>query len=534
MGRWGAISFHVEGSPPVGIHHQCGGSLHMVQVQVTFAKTMGFPTFSLYGIRIARPKAHQERLMRDLLGQVCPRHGEEEIVLAKRLLSVLQQRGIRPNSTRPSRGASSKGARTPEKAIQLKKHILKGAAPRKQLGNKQQELSTKAPSTPFRPHPVRAHNGDTPTNQCLQVGVGPKATQPLAAPSPGFGPRGEPTRTNGHGAIGAVGTTKPLSLDALFSFEDESVIGFAPTKILGEGSFGKVYGGSWQLGGKVALKFIPRDPFEEPQLPQGALDMLAPNNVKHHGIDMEILALQQLAHPFILELKAVLVTTFNKQLYLRWHETTLRRYLRRGLPDEHAAIEISKCILKGLTHMHNKGFVHRDLKPANILIDNQPLVAVIGDLGNAMIGETSLVQATTLTVRAPELMLGHPFRKPSDIWSVGCIMAEIEKPAFFEGLWRNCRGLPDHAQAATFIHGLAKQMGVWRPSCTGFPQHNLENSLLELGKVVPGVFGTRFKHQGYQNFMAAMLDFQPTTRAKAIELLEHMWLTSQSRWVAPF
>ena len=481
-----------------------------------------FHAFCLYGIHFGTTgQSRPKRLLRDLLRQVCPRHDEGDDVLAERLLLVLHQRGIRPTQ-------GKKEVRTPQKTNQVEKHHLKGHPPTKQRGNKKQELSTKAPTTPFRPHPGCAHNGDTPTSQCL--GVGPAAIQPLAATSPGVGFSHGPTETNGNGASGAIRTAKPLSLDTLFRFKDESVIGFVPTTILGKGSFGKVYGGSWHLGGKVALKFMPRDPFEKPQLPQGALAMLGPNSVKHHGIDMEILALQQLAHPFILELKAVLITTFNKQLYLRWYEMTLWCSLQQGLP-EHAAIEISKCILKGLTHMHTMGFVHRDLKPANILIDNQPLVAVIGDLGNAMIGETSQDKATTLTVRAPELMLGQPFRKPSDIWSLGCIMAEIEKPTFFEGLWHNCKELPYHAQEATFIHGLAKRMGVWRPSCTGFPKHTLDNSFLQLGAVLPGVFGKRFRHQEFQNFMAAMLDFQPMARATASQLLEHRWLTPQPQCV---
>ena len=490
--------------------------------------SMAFPTLSLYGVRIATPKQHQKRFRRDLLRRVCPRHGEGDIILARRLLLVLQQMGIQPHVHWKHVGVTTPVSSKEPRANLLKKHILKGAVPTKQPGNKKQELLTKPPTTPCRPHIVCTHNGGTPTDQCL--GVWPRVNQPLVAPIPGSGPSWGPTKDNGHGGIGATGSIKPLSWDSLFSFKDESVIGFVPTTILGKGSFGKVYGGSWQLGGKVALKFMPRDPFEKPQLPQGALDILGPNNVKHRGIDMEIIALQQLAHPCILELKAVLITTFNKQLYLRWYDMTLWQYLQHW-PPEHTAIEISKCILKGLTHMHTMGFVHRDLKPANILIDSQPLVAVIGDLGNVMMGETDKGKATTLTVRAPELMLGHPFRKPSDIWSVGCIVAEIEKPTFFEGLWHNCKELPERAQEATFMHGMAKRMGVWRPSCTGFPKHDMDNSFLQLGAVLPGVFGKRFRHQEFQNFMTAMLDFQPMARATASQLLEHRWLTPQPQCV---
>ena len=41
-------------------------------------------------------------------------------------------------------------------------------------------------------------------------------------------------------------------------------------------------------------------------------------------------------------------------------------------------------------------------------------------------------QVVTLWYRAPEVLLGCPYATPVDIWSVGCILAELNtlKPLF--------------------------------------------------------------------------------------------------------
>ena len=85
----------------------------------------------------------------------------------------------------------------------------------------------------------------------------------------------------------------------------------------------------------------------------------------------------------------------------------------------------------GLQYLHEDlGIIHRDLKPDNILINENPLIAKIIDFGTCkdLTAEpgphTSYV--STRWYRAPECILrSHHYSYTSDIFSVGCIMAEL-------------------------------------------------------------------------------------------------------------
>lgn len=116
-------------------------------------------------------------------------------------------------------------------------------------------------------------------------------------------------------------------------------------------------------------------------------------------------------------------------------------------------------MLTGLKFIHSASVIHRDMKPANILL-NEDCSLKICDFGLARIVDSSsmmpsskgaekapkstkskppsfsLVKKATLTrqltkhvvtrwYRAPELILIQPYTSAVDIWSLGCIMAEL-------------------------------------------------------------------------------------------------------------
>jgi mitogen-activated protein kinase 1/3 len=110
-------------------------------------------------------------------------------------------------------------------------------------------------------------------------------------------------------------------------------------------------------------------------------------------------------------------------------------YSAMQLSESHA--QAFACqILRGLKYLHSAGVVHRDLKPANILV-NKDCTLRIADLGLAR-GRTSEEEVLTEYVvtrwyRAPELMLlPSGYFEAVDLWSVGCIHAELltRKPLF--------------------------------------------------------------------------------------------------------
>jgi len=79
--------------------------------------------------------------------------------------------------------------------------------------------------------------------------------------------------------------------------------------------------------------------------------------------------------------------------------------------------------------MHSAGVIHRDLKPANILV-NTDCTLKVADFGLARGRHNEEEELTDYVVtryyRAPELMLlpGGYF-EAVDLWSVGCIFAEL-------------------------------------------------------------------------------------------------------------
>ena len=94
------------------------------------------------------------------------------------------------------------------------------------------------------------------------------------------------------------------------------------------------------------------------------------------------------------------------------------------------------------------GVIHRDLKPANVLV-NERCDAVIADFGSARLLSseqscdddardqlrlTALSETTTLYYRAPEglHMCPLPYSASCDLWSLGCIAAElcVRRPLF--------------------------------------------------------------------------------------------------------
>ncbi|OHT14602.1 Mitogen-activated protein kinase MMK1 [Tritrichomonas foetus] len=92
-------------------------------------------------------------------------------------------------------------------------------------------------------------------------------------------------------------------------------------------------------------------------------------------------------------------------------------------------------ILRGLKYVHSTTIIHRDLKPSNLLV-NANCDLKLCDFGLARIEndkEFMTEYVTTRWYRAPEVLLlfGH-YGPEIDLWSVGCIFAELilRKPLF--------------------------------------------------------------------------------------------------------
>ena len=77
--------------------------------------------------------------------------------------------------------------------------------------------------------------------------------------------------------------------------------------------------------------------------------------------------------------------------------------------------------------LKSHSIIHCDLKPENILLEdrNKSDIKLI-DLGSSCFqNERIYTYIQSRFYRAPEIMLGIPYTPAIDIWSLGCILAEL-------------------------------------------------------------------------------------------------------------
>jgi serine/threonine protein kinase len=195
---------------------------------------------------------------------------------------------------------------------------------------------------------------------------------------------------------------------------------------LGEGTYGVVYKAKdKQTGEIVALKKIRLEK-EDDGVPSTAI--------------REISLLKGLKHPNIVELKEVIYSEDKLYLIFEYCEYDLKKYMRsKGNALDAAEVKsFLYQLLNACAYCHAHRVMHRDLKPQNLLIDNKGNLK-LADFGLArafgLPVKTYTHEVVTLWYRAPEILLGQKqYSTPVDIWSAGCIFAEMaQRRALFAG-----------------------------------------------------------------------------------------------------
>lgn len=159
----------------------------------------------------------------------------------------------------------------------------------------------------------------------------------------------------------------------------------------------------------------------------------------------EVIYLQFLeGHENIISLQQVLRADSDRDIYLvfDYMETDLHAAIRANILEPAHERYIMYQAFKALMYIHSAGLVHRDLKPANLLLNAECLMK-LADFGLCRsLSELSRVAdegshltdyVTTQWYRAPEILLASKkYRETVDLWSLGCIFAEMlqGKPMF--------------------------------------------------------------------------------------------------------
>ena len=185
-------------------------------------------------------------------------------------------------------------------------------------------------------------------------------------------------------------------------------------------------------------------------------------------------------------------------------------------------LPLSDCqLLRGLKYVHTANVLHRDLKPSNLLL-NASCDLKICDFGLARTGtEKGFMTEYVVTrwYRAPELLLScDEYSFAIDMWSVGCIFAELlgRKP-LFPGkdyihqlkLIINLIGSPDEDD----LHFISSQKA--RSYIRSLPY----TPRVSLSRLYPKANPLAI------NLIERMLVFDPSKRITVEESLEHPYLS---------
>lgn len=169
-------------------------------------------------------------------------------------------------------------------------------------------------------------------------------------------------------------------------------------------------------------------------------------------------------------------------------------------------------IMQGVDFLHANRIVHRDLKPQNILVASSGEVK-LADFGLARIYEqmqTLTTVVVTLWYRAPEVLMQSSYASSVDIWSCGCIFAELfRRRPLFEGQSEN-----DQLSKIFQIIGPPKE-DEW-PQESNLSWRNFAafhpTSLLEM---IPEITSDA------KNLLEGMIAFDPSKRLSANQVLRH-------------
>lgn len=203
---------------------------------------------------------------------------------------------------------------------------------------------------------------------------------------------------------------------------------FVKLEKIGEGTYGVVFKGrSKKTGEIVAMKKI-RLESEEEGVPSTAI--------------REISLLKELQHPNIVHLQDVIMQEGRLYLIFEFLTMDLKKYLDSipsgEMMDKNLVKSYTYQMLQAILFCHQRRVLHRDLKPQNLLINKHGSIK-IADFGLARaFGIPVRVythEVVTLWYRAPEILLGaNKYSCPVDIWSIGCIFAEMaNKRPLFQG-----------------------------------------------------------------------------------------------------
>ncbi|XP_040377320.1 cyclin-dependent kinase G-1 [Oryza brachyantha] len=245
----------------------------------------------------------------------------------------------------------------------------------------------------------------------------------------------------------------------------------------------------------------------------------------------EINILLSFHHPSIVEVKEVVVGSSDRDIFMvmEYMEHDLKGVMET-MKQPYSQSEV-KCLmlqlLEGVKYLHDNWVLHRDLKTSNLLLNNCGELKICDfglsrQYGSPLKPYTQLV--VTLWYRAPELLLGaKEYSTAIDMWSLGCIMAELlSKGPLFNGKSEidqldkifKTLGTPDE----NIWPGYSKLPGA---TAVKFGKQT-HNRLRDKFRAVSFTGGPMLSEAGF-DLLNRLLAYDPEKRISADDALNHEW-----------
>lgn len=209
--------------------------------------------------------------------------------------------------------------------------------------------------------------------------------------------------------------------------------------------------------------------------------------------------------------------------------------------------KFSHSLLQCLDALHRNKIIHCDMKPENVLLKQQGRSGLkVIDFGSSCYERQRVyTYIQSRFYRAPEVILGARYGMPIDMWSLGCILAEL------------LTGFPllpgedeaDQLACIMEIFGMPPQRLVERSkraknfiSSKGYPRYCIASTLADGTTVLNGTLSRRGKVRGppgskeltyalmgcddplFLDFLRGCLEWDPELRMSPNAALRHAWL----------